>query len=241
MDSSFFLSTLTPKFYVALTGTSSLISGLILIFEWWYFRKYGTSFIEQVSLNHISPWIGGGGGANNNNNNATGDSSTDAHQTGIGTNPSSTSSTSSSSSSSSSTSSTSLNNNNNNGNIPECKVWRNSFNLFRSAEYQRFYWATNKEPLTYYDMNLSAQDHQTFFTCEGDAGRPEYEMMQTAWRERNPVVRIQTAHQALQLNAECATAYILLAEEEATTIESAERILKQVRGRGERGFNCCDN
>lgn len=30
------------------------------IFEWWYFRKYGASFIEQVSLNHISPWIGGG-------------------------------------------------------------------------------------------------------------------------------------------------------------------------------------
>lgn len=142
-DSSMFLSTLTPKFYVALTGTSSLISGLILIFEWWYFRKYGTSFIgkvrlyafgirvystfptEQVSINHISPWINGS------------DSSSES------------------------------NGNNGGQQIPECKVWRNPLNLFRGAEYQRFYWATNKEPLTYYDMNLSAQDHQTFFTCEG--------------------------------------------------------------------------
>merc|ERR1719312_1434916 len=55
-----FLSPLPPKFNVALTGTSSLISGLILIFEWWYYRRYGMSFIEQVSLNHISPWLGGG-------------------------------------------------------------------------------------------------------------------------------------------------------------------------------------
>lgn len=47
-----------------------------------------------------------------------------------------------------------------------------------------------------------------------------------AWRERNPVVRIKAAHSALEINENCASAYILLAEEEATTILEAERILK---------------
>lgn len=110
--------------------------------------------------------------------------------------------------------------------VPECKVWRNPLNLFRGSEYQRFYWTASKEPLTYYDMNLSAQDHQTFFTCESDAGKAEYELMQTAWRERNPVVRAKAAHDALKINAECAPAYILLAEEEAVTIADAEKILR---------------
>ena len=59
--------------------------------------------------------------------------------------------------------------------VVECKVWRNPLNLFRGSEYLRFTWKANKEPLTYYDMNLSAQDHQTFFTCDADAGKPEYE------------------------------------------------------------------
>lgn len=76
-------------------------------------------------------------------------------------------------------------------------------------------------------MNLSAQDHQTFFTCELDSGKSDYEMMNHAWRERNPVSRIKTAHKALEINPENACAYILLAEEEATTIIEAEMILKQ--------------
>ncbi|XP_041348529.1 suppressor of tumorigenicity 7 protein homolog isoform X2 [Gigantopelta aegis] len=186
-----FLNTLTPKFYVALTGTSSLISGLILIFEWWYFKKYGTSFIEQVSLNHISPLLGGGEG---------------------GTEPITSSGTSNSTQQQT---------------LPECKVWRNPLNLFRGSEYQRFIWATSKDPLTYYDMNLSAQDHQTFFTCEADNGKPEYEIMQMAWRERNPQSRIKSAHEALEKTPECATALLLLAEEECQTIVEAEKMFKQ--------------
>ncbi|XP_067906647.1 suppressor of tumorigenicity 7 protein homolog isoform X4 [Heterodontus francisci] len=224
---SMFLNTLTPKFYVALTGTSSLISGLILIFEWWYFRKYGTSFIEQVSVSHLRPLLGGVDNtapSNSTSNNGDSDS--------------------------------------NRQSVSECKVWRNPLNLFRGAEYNRYTWVTGREPLTYYDMNLSAQDHQTFFTCETDHLRPadasKKELMQKAWRERNPQARISAAHEALELNevfyhwrpllqplqakrrtqnginfTMCATAYILLAEEEATTIVEAERLFKQALKAGE--------
>ncbi|XP_075930368.1 suppressor of tumorigenicity 7 protein isoform X11 [Petromyzon marinus] len=195
-----FLNTLTPKFYVALTGTSSLISGLILIFEWWYFRKYGTSFIEQVSVNHLGPLLGGV-----ENNNSPGSSS----------------------------SSNGGDADSSRQNVPECKVWRNPLNLFRGAEYNRYTWVTGREPLTYYDMNLSAQDHQTFFTCETDNLRSADCTMQKAWRERNPQARIKAAHQALELNNECASAYILLAEEEATTIVEAERLFKLALKAGE--------
>ena len=46
--------------------------------------------------------------------------------------------------------------------------------------------------------------------------------MQTAWRERNPEARIRAAKEAIDKNSECATAYILLAEEEAEDITEAE-------------------
>ncbi|GFX84559.1 suppressor of tumorigenicity 7 protein homolog, partial [Trichonephila clavipes] len=207
---SMFLNTLTPKFYVALTGTSSLISGLILIFEWWYFRKYGTSFIEQVSLNHISPWLGGG---DTNGETASNGSSNNSNNDGVVGGGGTTNNTNTSST--------------NSQQAAECKVWRNPLSLFRGSEYNRFMWTTNKEPLTYYDMNLSAQDHQTFFTCEADANKPEYEIMQTAWRERDPEARVKAARQALEKNPECAPAYILLAEEESSSILEAEKIFRQ--------------
>ncbi|XP_023557521.1 suppressor of tumorigenicity 7 protein-like [Octodon degus] len=193
-----FLNSLTPKFYVALTGTSSLISGLIFMFEWWYFHKHGTSFIEQVSINHLRPLMGG----TESSITEPGSPSNRENETGR-------------------------------QNVSECKVWRNPLNLFRGAEYRRYTWVTGKEPLTYYDMNLSAQDHQTFFTCDTDFLRPSDTVMQKAWRERNPPARIKAAYQALELNNDCATAYVLLAEEEATTIVDAERLFKQALKAGE--------
>uniref|UniRef100_A0A8C9EN93 Suppressor of tumorigenicity 7 protein-like n=1 Tax=Pavo cristatus TaxID=9049 RepID=A0A8C9EN93_PAVCR len=202
-----FLSTLTPKFYFALTVTSSFISGLIFVFEWWHFRKYGTSFIEQVSVSHLRPLIGGV------ENSPPAPAAFSAGE-----------------------------NEANRQNMPECKMWRNPLNLFRGAEYSRYMWVTGKEPLTYYDMNLSAQDHQNFFTCDTDALRPSDTVMQKAWRERNPQARIKAAYQALELNNDCATAYVLLAEEEATTIVDAERYFKQALKAGEliyrRSQNC---
>lgn len=183
-----FLNTLTPKFYVALTGTSSLISALILIFEWWYFKKYGTSFIEQFTVNYLSPLLGGA--------EANPADSDDLPVSAI-EQP-----------------------------VPDCKVWQNPLSLFRGAEYQRFTWATGTEPLTYYDMNLSAQDHQTLFTCEYDVGKLDYEAMHIAWRERNKEARIKTAKEILEKNSECASAMILLAEEECETILEVEKQLK---------------
>lgn len=271
-----FFNTLTPKFYVALTGTSSLISGLILIFEWWYFKKYGTSFIEQVSLNYISSDVNRSSFSvsNPNNNQAQGSNSNgsngnkfdnDTTSNQIALSQSSSSSSSSQNSVISSDSNNLGNSNNNNSNIsnisitnsnntantnnnsnnnsisvsnnninnnnssviPECKVWKNPMSLLRGAEYSKLTLSNGKEPLTFYDMNLSAQDHQTFFTCESDDGKPEYEIMQRAWRERNPSTRVSLASEALNKSSDCTPALILLAEEEAQTIVESEKLFKQ--------------
>ncbi|MGH0149548.1 UNVERIFIED_CONTAM: hypothetical protein FKN15_024301 [Acipenser sinensis] len=85
-------------------------------------------------------------------------------------------------------------------------------------------------------MNLSAQDHQTFFTCDTDQLRPADAAIQKAWRERNTQSRIKAAYQAIEINQECAAAYVLLAEEEATTITEAEQRFKQALKAGEASY-----
>uniref|UniRef100_A0A915KDN4 Protein ST7 homolog n=1 Tax=Romanomermis culicivorax TaxID=13658 RepID=A0A915KDN4_ROMCU len=201
-NATVYLNNLTPKFYVALTGTSSLVSGIILIFEWWYFKKYGSSFIESMSLSPFQ-WfgLGGAGQFGQNSNDCTGSDGEDSNDE------------------SSSGDDQFL--------VPECKVWRNPISLLRGAEYNRFTAMTGKQPLTYYDMNLSAQDHQNFFTCDLDIGKPEYEVMSVAWREREPELRIKAAKKALDINPDCATAFILLAEEECKTVTEAEQMFKR--------------
>uniref|UniRef100_A0A3Q2QHL4 Suppression of tumorigenicity 7 n=1 Tax=Fundulus heteroclitus TaxID=8078 RepID=A0A3Q2QHL4_FUNHE len=164
---SMFLNTLTPKFYVALTGTSSLISGLILIFEWWYFRKYGTSFIEQVSVSHLRPLLGGVDSSSPSNSNTSNGEADSNRQS-----------------------------------VSECKVWRNPLNLFRGAVEEQTVYIPGKRG----GLNLSDD-------------------VRRCW--------CLIAFLSLLSSRSCATAYILLAEEEATTIMEAERLFKQALKAGE--------
>ncbi|UXI21988.1 GPI transamidase component PIG-T [Sarcoptes scabiei] len=189
-----FWNVLTPRFYLALTASSFIISIIILLFEWWYFTSYGVSFIEQVLINFIA-FVTGNDSQRINDNSIDDENQTDYDHVMHGT---------------------ILAN--------ESIVWRNPLSLFRGSEYNQLTLATNKEPLTFYDMNLSAQEHQVFFTCESDIDHPDMEIMLTAWRERDPEIRIKSAHKALEKNPGCAPAYILLAEEEAKTVAESEQI-----------------
>ncbi|CAD5226468.1 unnamed protein product [Bursaphelenchus xylophilus] len=180
---SSYFNNLTPKFYVALTGTSSLVSGIILIFEWWYFKN--NNLENGMDLEDQS------------------DGEDSLEQNKCETGPEELSN--------------------------DCKVWRNPTALFRGAEYQRFSKMTQRDPLTFHDLNLSAQDHQQIFCCEQDAGREDYEIMQLAWRERDGSSRIKAAKRALEINQDCAPALILLAEEDCETLNEAEELLRKAQ------------
>lgn len=62
------------------------------------------------------------------------------------------------------------------------------------------------------------------------------ERMYRAWEEQNPKRRIALAHEALKLSADCADAYVLLAEEEAKTLGDALRYYQQGVAAGERAL-----
>ena len=106
-------------------------------------------------------------------------------------------------------------------------------NLLRGAEYHRYYNATKREALTFYDLNLSAQDHQTFFTCDTDKERPADMIMVSAWRERLVTARIEAAKSALELVPDCPSALVLLGEEDADTVTKAEEYFQRALGGAE--------
>ncbi len=62
------------------------------------------------------------------------------------------------------------------------------------------------------------------------------QVMYRAWEETNPVKRITLAHEALSLSAQCADAYVLLAEEEADTRKRALELYKQGMDAGARAL-----
>ena len=138
-------------------------------------------------------------------------------------------------------------------------VQRNSMALFRRSEYERFRYATGREPLTFYDLNLSAQEHQAAFLLPGkmnqlvfivflwvffliskgetdDESKQDLQLMELAWRERDPPERVNKAHLAIERNSECAQAYLLLAEEEAVMMVDVERNLRQALKIAEHNF-----
>ena len=62
------------------------------------------------------------------------------------------------------------------------------------------------------------------------------QIMYEAWEERNPAKRIALARKALKISEDCADAYVLLAEEEADTIQRALEYFQEGIRAGERAL-----
>lgn len=61
-------------------------------------------------------------------------------------------------------------------------------------------------------------------------------LMYQAWEEDNPARRLSLARKALKISADCADAYVLLAEEEADTVERALELYQQGVAAGRRAL-----
>ncbi len=72
----------------------------------------------------------------------------------------------------------------------------------------------------------------------GKAGKLDeaQDLMYRAWEETNPAKRIALAHDALAVSADCADAYVLLAEEEAPTVDKALEYYRAGAAAGERAL-----
>ncbi|XP_065911582.1 protein ST7 homolog [Dysidea avara] len=176
-----FFSNTTPQFYVILTGTSTVISGIVLFIEWLAFIYYGVSVSERIFaiVCSVLPTINSG----------------DEQKT---------------------------------TQLTDLKPVRNPLVLFRGAEYNRFQWVMDKEPLTFFDMNLSAQEHQVIFACDEQEDNDSTKaLMSMAWRATDPLERISYARKAIEANENLPAAWVLLAEEEATTITEVESNLRE--------------
>ena len=51
------LKWIDPQFFKALAATACILSFILFIFEGWYWRTYGTSFMEQKSISWLAPWL----------------------------------------------------------------------------------------------------------------------------------------------------------------------------------------
>ena len=118
----------------------------------------------------------------------------------------------------------------------DTRVANNPMNLFRGAEYERYYSVTKRKALTYYDMCRSAHDQSSWFVCDSDFELPEGKLMIQAWRAQLEEARIESAKSALQINPNYPTALILLAEEEAESVSQAEQFLLRALDGAEKNY-----
>jgi tetratricopeptide (TPR) repeat protein len=78
-------------------------------------------------------------------------------------------------------------------------------------------------------------DSEFYDEIETDLDKAQ-DLMYTAWDEPNPATRIILAHQALEISPDCADAYVLLAEDQADSLQSAMEYYKMGIEAGERAF-----
>lgn len=102
-------------------------------------------------------------------------------------------------------------------------------------------WDESDEPEVPFDRRIMEGSMAQLLGEVGQSGLdPEVKkaqvLMYRAWDEQNPAKRLALAHQALAVSTNCADAYVLLAEEEATSLEQALKYYQKGVSAGERAL-----